>query len=76
MKLLSLALLSLTLSLSGCAVSKTPATPPFEAPASCLEAADPLPAIKADIIESYEDVVVLYTKVAVLRNQCRAALIQ
>ena len=72
----SLALLLLSLSLTGCAGSPTQRTPVFVPPASCLEHAQELPSHGPDLIEYIENLVLLYSDSAVLREQCRAALIQ
>ena len=72
----SLALLLLTASLTGCAGLQTQRTPVFVPPASCLEHAQELPSPSPDLIEYIENLIVLYSDSAVLREQCRAALIQ
>lgn len=72
----SLALLLLTASLTGCAGLQKPVTPVFVPPASCLEHAAEIPNPKPDLIEYIEDLIVLYSDSAVLREQCRAALIE
>ena len=72
----SLALLLLSLSLTGCAGSQTQRTPVFVPPASCLEHAAEIPEPKPDLIEYIEDLIVLYSDSAVLREQCRAALLE
>ena len=71
----SLALLLLSLSLTGCAGLQTQRTPVFVPPVSCLEHAQELPSPGPDLIEYIENLVLLYTDSAVLREQCRAALI-
>ena len=71
----SLALLLLSLSLTGCAGLQTQRTPVFVPPASCLEHAQELPSPGPDLIEYIENLVLLYSDSAVLREQCRAALI-
>ena len=71
----SLALLLLSLSLTGCAGLQTQRTPVFVPPASCLEHAAEIPNPKPDLIEYIEDLIVLYSDSATLREQCRAALI-
>ena len=72
----SLALLLLSLSLTGCAGLQTQRTPVFVPPASCLEHAAEIPEPKPDLIEYIEDLIVLYSDSSVLREQCRAALIE
>ena len=72
----SLALLLLSLSLTGCAGLQKPVTPVFVPPASCLEHAAEIPEPKPDLIEYIEDLIVLYSDSAVLREQCRAALLE
>lgn len=72
MILISLALLSL----AGCAGSLKPVTPVFVPPASCLEHAQEIPEPKPDLIEYVGDLIVLYSDGAVLREQCRAALLK
>ena len=72
----SLALLLLTASLTGCAGLQTQRTPVFVPPASCLEHAAEIPEPKPDLIEYLEDLIVLYSDSAVLREQCRAALLE
>ena len=72
----SLALLLLSLSLTGCAGLQTQRTPVFVPPASCLEHAQELPSPGPDLIEYIENLVLLYSDSAVLREQCRAALIE
>ena len=72
----SLALLLLSLSLPGCAGSQTQRTPVFVPPASCLEHAQELPSPGPDLIEYIENLVLLYSDSAVLREQCRAALME
>ncbi len=72
----SLAMLLLSLSLTGCAGSQTQRTPVFVPPASCLEHAEEIPKPKPDLIEYIEDLIVLYSDSAVLREQCRAALLE
>ncbi len=72
----SLAPLLLSLSLTGCAGLQTQRTPVFVPPASCLEHAAEIPNPKPDLIEYIEDLIVLYSDSAVLREQCRAALIE
>ena len=72
----SLALLLLSLSLTGCAGLQTQRTPGFVPPASCLEHAAEIPEPKPDLIEYIEDLIVLYSDSAVLREQCRAALLE
>ena len=71
-----LALLLLSLSLTGCAGLQTQRTPVFVPPASCLEHAQELPSPGPDLIEYIENLVLLYSDSAVLREQCRAALIE
>lgn len=70
--LMSLVLLSLT----GCASSSKLVMPVFVPPASCLEHAQELPAPKPDLIEYIGDLIVLYSDSAILREQCRAALVK
>ena len=72
----SLAMLLLSLSLTGCAGLQTQRTPVFVPPASCLEHAAELPSPIPDLIEYIENLVLLYSDSAVLREQCRAALIE
>lgn len=72
----SLALLLLSLSLTGCAGLQTQRTPVFVPPASCLEHAAEIQKPKPDLIEYIEDLIVLYNDSAVLREQCRAALLE
>ena len=72
----SLALLLLTASLTGCAGLQTQRTPVFVPPASCLEHAQELPSPGPDLIEYIENLIILYSDSAVLREQCRAALVQ
>ena len=72
----SLALLLLSLSLTGCAGLQTQRTPVFVPPASCLEHAQELPSPIPDLIEYIENLIILYSDSAVLREQCRAALVQ
>ena len=72
----SLALLLLSLSLTGCTGLQTQRTPVFVPPASCLEHAAEIPEPKPDLIEYIEDLIVLYSDSAVLREQCRAALLE
>ena len=72
----SLALLLLSLSLTGCAGLQTQRTPVFVPPASCLEHAQEVPSPGPDLIEYIENLVLLYSDSAVLREQCRAALIE
>lgn len=48
----------------------------FVPPASCLEHARELPEPGPDVLTYIEEVVVLYSDSAVLREQCRAALIE
>ena len=72
----SLALLLLSLSLTGCTGLQTQRTPVFVPPASCLEHAAEIPEPKPDLIEYTEDLIVLYSDSAVLREQCRAALLE
>ena len=72
----SLALLLLSLSLTGCAGLQTQRTPVFVPPASCLEHAAEIPEPKPDLIEYIKDLIVLYSDSAVLREQCRAALLE
>ena len=72
----SLALLLLTASLTGCAGLQTQRTPVFVPPASCLEHAAEIPNPKPDLIEYIEDLIVLYSDSATLREQCRAALLE
>ena len=72
----SLALMLLSLSLTGCAGLQTQRTPVFVPPASCLEHAQELPSPGPDLIEYIENLVLLYSDSAVLREQCRAALIE
>lgn len=72
----SLALLLLTASLTGCAGLQTQRTPVFVPPASCLEHAQELPTPGTDLIGYIEDLIVLYSDSAVLREQCRAALVE
>ena len=72
----SLALLLLSLSLTGCAGLQTQRTPVLVPPASCLEHAAEIPEPKPDLIEYIEDLIVLYSDSAVLREQCRAALLE
>lgn len=72
MILISLVLLSL----AGCAGSLKPETPVFVPPASCLEHAQEIPEPKPDLIEYVGDLIVLYSDGAVLREQCRAALLK
>ena len=72
----SLALLLLSLSLTGCAGLQTQRTPVFVPPASCLEHAQELPSPGPDLIEYIENLVLLYSDSAVLREQCRAALVE
>lgn len=72
----SLAPLLLSLSLTGCAGLQTQRTPVFVPPASCLEHAAEIPNPKPDLIEYIEDLIVLYSDNAVLREQCRAALLE
>lgn len=71
MILTSLVLFSLT----GCAGLSKPVTPVFVPPASCLEHAADIPEPKPDLIEYVQDLIVLYSDGAVLREQCRAALV-
>ena len=71
-----LALLLVLTNLTGCAGSQTQRTPVFVPPASCLEHAAEIPEPKPDLIEYIEDLVVLYSDSAVLREQCRAALLE
>lgn len=66
--------LLLLLSLTGCAGSQKRLTPAFVPPASCLEHAAELPEPQADLYEFVQDLIVLYSDSAVLREQCRAAL--
>ena len=63
-------------SLTGCAGLQTQRTPVFVPPASCLEHAAEIPNPKPDLIEYIEDLIVLYSDNAVLREQCRAALLE
>jgi len=72
----SLALLLALTSLTGCAGLQTQRTPVFVPPASCLEHAQELPSPGPDLIEYIENLVLLYSDSAVLREQCRAALIE
>lgn len=72
----SLALLVLIGSLTGCAGLQTQRTPVFVPPASCLEHAQELPSPIHDLIEYIENLIILYSDSAVLREQCRAALVQ
>ena len=71
-----LALLLVLTSLTGCAGLQTQRTPVFVPPASCLEHAAEIPEPKPDLIEYIEDLIVLYSDSAVLREQCRAALLE
>lgn len=45
-------------------------------PASCLERAAELPEPQADLYVLVQDLIVLYSGSAVLREQCRAALVE
>lgn len=71
-----LAVLLVLTSLTGCAGLQKPVTPVFVPPASCLEHAAEIPKPKPDLIEYIEDLIVLYSDSAVLREQCRAALLE
>ena len=72
----SLALLAVLLSLTGCAALQKQQTPVFVPPASCLEQAHELPEPVPDLIGYIEEIVRLYGDSAVLREQCRAALLE
>ena len=71
-----LAVLLVLTSLTGCAGLQKPVTPVYVPPASCLEHAAEIPNPKPDLIEYIEDLIVLYSDSAVLREQCRAALLE
>ena len=71
-----LALLLVLTSLTGCAGLQTQRTPVFVPPARCLEHAAEIQKPKPDLIEYIEDLIVLYSDSAVLREQCRAALLE
>ena len=71
-----LAVLLVLTSLTGCAGLQKPVPPVFVPPASCLEHAAEIPEPKPDLIEYIEDLIVLYSDSAVLREQCRAALLE
>lgn len=68
--------LLLLLSLTGCAGSPKLLTPVFVPPASCLEHAAELPEPRQDLYEFVQDLIELYSESAVLREQCRAALVK
>ena len=68
--------LLLTLSLTGCAGSLKPRTQVFVPPASCLERPAEVPEPQRDLYVYVQDLIVLYSDSAVLREQCRGALIK
>ena len=71
-----LAILLVLTSLTGCAGLQKTVTPVYVPPASCLEHAAEIPEPTPDLIEYIEDLIVLYSDSAVLREQCRAALLE
>lgn len=72
---LNLSLCFLALSLTACSALPTRPMQAFEPPASCLELPLELPRASADAIADHEDLIVQYVGLAVLRVQCRDALI-
>lgn len=76
MRMILIPLLLVLLSLTGCAGSLKRVTPVFVPPASCLEHSQEIPPPKPDLFEYASDLIVLYSDSAVLREQCRAALVK
>jgi hypothetical protein len=73
---MTLVIMLTALTLTGCAGSLKPQTPAFVPPASCIEHAQDVPAPKVDMFEYAADLIVQYTDLAVLREQCRSALVK
>jgi len=72
----SLTLLLVLVSLTGCGGLPQKQTPAFVPPASCLEHSPEVPEPRADLFEYVQDLIVQYSDVAVLREQCRSALLK